>query len=288
MRNIVFFSAFTILLLVSHTSCSRSVIPVNQLPADSTITDIELEGYVNRSHIAILNRKPTNSELVSHLSQLAVDRYNRDIRRTYIEGLQSTTDSKWVAWKYLSDRLIEGTDTSYFTQRTDQLDYLISTTSNPTYKIYLIEQRNRLSHAIRVANGWAAGDSAYTTMTMWMIQLPIYDEINMGTENFVVSTYNHFYHRYPSQNELLEASKMVDGAYGNLFGSNANSRLAFLKIFFEQDEYLQGLVISNTEMYLLRNPTPVESFEYTTKLKAEWDFLDLQNELLSSLEYVKG
>ena len=39
----------------------------------------------------------------------------------------------------------------------------------------------------------------------------------MGTENFVVSIYQHFYHRYPTDHELEQASDMVDRQWGLLY-----------------------------------------------------------------------
>ncbi|MDZ7847129.1 MAG: hypothetical protein U5L96_10360 [Owenweeksia sp.] len=58
-----------------------------------------------------------------------------------------------------------------------------------------------------------------------IIDNPYYDDINMGTENFVVATYQNFLFRYPTGVELEEAKKMVDGFPGSLFLQPAPQRM---------------------------------------------------------------
>ena len=60
------------------------------------------ENYINRTYIALLNRKPSDVELATALGQLDVDRYDREIRNMYILGLQNRPTSKWAAWQFLT------------------------------------------------------------------------------------------------------------------------------------------------------------------------------------------
>ena len=57
----------------------------------------------------------------------------------------------------------------------------------------------------------------------------IYDEINMGTENFVVSIFQNFFHRYPTAAELYSASNMVDGNQSTIFNTNGSSKKDFIE-----------------------------------------------------------
>lgn len=276
-------------LLIVLSSCSESIIvPVDTFPLDSTISEVELENYVNKTHIALLNRKPTSEEFNNALSLLQVDPYDRGIRDSYILGLQSEPEVRWVAWQFLSDRLLEGIDTAQI--YSDQQWYLDQSTTSGSQGVQEYWQflYGKSTDHISAMEGWFNGDTTYSRLQTWMVRLNTYDEINMGTENFVVSVYQHFYHRYPSDLELEQASEMVEGDWGILHGINGNSKADFLNIIFNQGEYQQGRIITFFEGYLKRMPTSSESVEYVNRFYNGWDFWTMQRYILTSSEYVNS
>lgn len=276
-----------ILLSLLLASCSRdNIVPVDNLPADSTITQIELENYINKTHIALLNRKPTQAELTQSLQQLDVDRYNRSIRDTYVLGIQDLDRSKWAIWQFLSDRILDGIDTTQVRESADIFQYRVDNSGTQNEKDYWQWLLDRTNNNLVALEGWYNQDSTYSSLVGWMVRMPIYDEINMGTENFVVSIYQHFYHRYPTDHELTQASKMVDRQWGLLYGVNGNSKADFLNIFLNQGEFQQGLIINAFESYLNRIPTTIESDKHHHHLNNGWDYLKLQRYLLTSSEFI--
>lgn len=276
-----------ILLSLLLASCARdNIVPVDNLPADSTITQIELENYINKTHIALLNRKPTQAELTQSLQQLDVDRYNRSIRDTYVLGIQDLDRSKWAIWQFLSDRILDGIDTTQVRESADIFQYRVDNSGTQNEKDYWQWLLDRTNNNLVALEGWYSQDSTYSSLVGWMVRMPIYDEINMGTENFVVSIYQHFYHRYPTEHELTQASKMVDRQWGLLYGVNGNSKADFLNIFLNQGEFQQGLIINAFESYLNRIPTTIESDKHHHHLNNGWDYLKLQRYLLTSSEFI--
>ena len=276
-----------ILLSLLLASCARdNLVPVDNLPADSTITQIELENYINKTHIALLNRKPTQAELTQSLQQLDVDRYNRTIRDTYVLGIQDLDRSKWAIWQFLSDRILDGIDTTQVRESADIFQYRVDNSGTQNEKDYWQWLLDRTNNNLVALEGWYNQDSTYNSLVGWMVRMPIYDEINMGTENFVVSIYQHFYHRYPTDHELTQASKMVDRQWGLLYGVNGNSKADFLNIFLNQGEFQQGLIINAFESYLNRIPTTIESDKHLHHLNNGWDYLKLQRYLLTSSEFI--
>jgi hypothetical protein len=276
-----------ILLSLLLVICARdNIVPVDNLPADSTITQIELENYINKTHIALLNRKPTQAELSQSLQQLDVDRYNRSIRDAYVSGIQDLDRSKWAIWQFLSDRILDGIDTTQVRESADIFQYRVDNSGTQNEKDYWQWLLDRTNNNLVALEGWYNQDSTYNTLVGWMVRMPIYDEINMGTENFVVSIYQHFYHRYPTDHELTQASKMVDRQWGLLYGVNGNSKADFLNIFLNQGEFQQGLIINAFESYLNRIPTTIESDKYHDHLNNSWDYLRLQRYLLTSSEFI--
>jgi len=276
-----------ILLSLLLASCARdNIVPVDNLPADSTITQIELENYINKTHIALLNRKPTQAEFTQSLQQLDIDRYNRSIRDAYILGIQDLDRSKWAIWQFLSDRILDGIDTAQVRESADIFQYRVDNSATQNEKDYWQWLLDRTNNNLVALEGWYNQDSTYNSLVGWMVRMPIYDEINMGTENFVVSIYQHFYHRYPTDHELTQASKMVDRQWGLLYGANGNSKADFLKIFLNQGEFQQGIIINAFESYLNRIPTTIESDKHHHHLNNGWDYLKLQRYLLTSSEFI--
>lgn len=276
-----------ILLSLLLVSCGReTIVPVDNLPADSTITQIELENYINKTHIALLNRKPTEAELSQSLQQLDIDRYNRSIRNAYVLGIQDLDRSKWAIWQFLSDRILDGIDTTQVRESADIFQYRVDNSGTQNEKDYWQWLLDRTNNNLVALEGWYNQDSTYNSLVGWMVRMPIYDEINMGTENFVVSIYQHFYHRYPTDHELTQASKMVDRQWGLLYGINGNSKADFLNIFLNRGEFQQGVIINACESYLNRTPTTVELDKYLNHLSNGWDYLRLQRYLLTSSEFI--
>jgi len=285
----VLFRICTSLILLSLllASCARdNIVPVDNLPADSTITQIELENYINKTHIALLNRKPTQAEFTQSLQQLDIDRYNRSIRDAYILGIQDLDRSKWAIWQFLSDRILDGIDTAQVRESADIFQYRVDNSATQNEKDYWQWLLDRTNNNLVALEGWYNQDSTYNSLVGWMVRMPIYDEINMGTENFVVSIYQHFYHRYPTDHELTQASKMVDRQWGLLYGANGNSKADFLNIFLNQGEFQQGIIINAFESYLNRIPTTIESDKHHHHLNNGWDYLKLQRYLLTSSEFI--
>ena len=287
MRHFIPF-IFCVLAVVLAPSCSTTVIPVDQLPADSTITNVELENYINRTYIALLNRKPSDAELATALGQLDVDRYDREIRSTYVLGLQVRPSSKWAAWQFLSDRLIDGIDTARIYSDQEWFQERYDNASSPGDAAWWGMLLNKSVNHINAMHGWFEGDTSYTNLCSWMVRLYSYDEINAGTENFVVSIYQHFFHRYPTDIELQQASDMVNNQWGLLYGKNGNSKADFLSIIFSSGEYEQGMVISLFESYYNRTPNTNETLKYLDLIQQNWTRTELQRYILTSSEYVNS
>ena len=107
----------------------------------------------------------------------------------------------------------------------------------------------------------------------------------MGTENFVVATFQNFLFRYPTNVELDNAKTMVDGLPASLFLLSGNSKADFIDIFFDSDDYFEGQVISLYHKYLFRDPDTEEMYRLTTEYFQSHNYQDLQLSILTSDEY---
>jgi hypothetical protein len=117
------------------------------------------------------------------------------------------------------------------------------------------------------------------------VQNDIYDQINMGTENFVKACFENLLKRSATAGELADGENMVDGVSATLFLQNGNSKGEFVDIMTHNDEFYQGLVIEYYKTLMLRNPTSDEIAVHAQELKTTGDYKALQKLLVTSKEY---
>ena len=115
---------------------------------------------------------------------------------------------------------------------------------------------------------------------------PFYDQINMGTENFVVSMFQNFFYRYPTTSELLTSSDMVNGNQEILFFKIGQSKEDFINYFLESDEYHEGQIRLAFLRFIFREPTNIEATSMAGLYKADLDHKAMQKRILISGEYV--
>jgi hypothetical protein len=113
-----------------------------------------------------------------------------------------------------------------------------------------------------------------------------YDQINMGTENFVISCFQHFLNRYPTQTELTDGKKMVDGLPAILFLQSGQSKTDFMNIFFKSRDYSEGLAINLYNRFLLRNPSSIEMGNAANAFHESRDYVQMQKDILATNEYI--
>jgi hypothetical protein len=107
----------------------------------------------------------------------------------------------------------------------------------------------------------------------------------MGTENFVVSTYQNFLFRYPSDAELAAGKTMVDGNTAVVFLELGQTKTDYVNIFFDSNDFYEGQVRLMFNRFLFREPTSAETAFYADIYKTNGNFTELQSAVFSMDEY---
>lgn len=269
-------------------SCQRTIIPVDSLPIDSTITAIEQSNYITRLYIILLNRKPSQTEAEATLAQLQIDPYDVTLRSAIVANLQAQPEATFVVFQGMCNRYLDAADTAEIRQDRDYYQTKSDNATNQSTQAYYQNLADRMADLYLVPFWLRWGTATYDGVQQVIVDNSIYDEINMGTENFCVSLFQNYYLRYPTSVELLEATTMVNGKAGILFGINGDSKGDLLDIFFSQNEYRQGVIQGLFQLYLLRNPSLYEANQALQQLVNGMTFLQLQNQILSSHDYIKA
>ena len=119
-----------------------------------------------------------------------------------------------------------------------------------------------------------------------MVNNNFFDEINMGTENFVVAMFQNFLLRYPTEAEVESSSDMVNDRNATVFFETGNGKDDFINIFFTSSEYYSGQTDILFNRYLFRNPTSEESINYSLDYLNSDDYKELQKRILSTNEFI--
>ncbi len=260
------------------------IISGNQILEDSTITSLTLEAYINKAYISLIGRKPDEVELGNALSILSVE-FNIESRAVFLDQvLSNTNDFAKKIFDAEALRLLNGADTSDVADELFGLELILQ---NPSYEDIWPQvnyEINRLTILKNIQLELAQEIATIKDLHIVMVNNRFYDDINMGTENFVVSTFQNFLNRYPSTFELTEGKKMVDEFEAVLFLSIGASKNDYLNIFFNSDGYSEGLVVDVFNKYMLRQPNSGEIITFSQKYKAQ-GYKSLLRAVLSTNEY---
>jgi hypothetical protein len=284
MRNSLYL--FALALVFSCSKEPTELIPNNVAPPDYTVDRVNKENYINKLYISMLGREPNTDEFNSARDLLG-DGVTQESREILVENVQAKEEYYDNMFNIIRQDLINGVDTNQI--REDYIDGFEEALENSDDPFEIQEIEEGLVKLYLLYN--STDDLKANTATITEIQGRcvnnfIYDEINMGSFNYVVSIYQNFLHRYPTEYEIENGVKMLDDEQAVCFGGNGNSKSDFNTLFFNHDGYYEGQVINIYNRILFRNPSSSESYELTTLFKSNKDYKELQKRILITDEYL--
>ena len=276
---------FVILTIFSCAKVDQIIDGGNTHPTDLTIENTLIENYVNKLYISIIGREPTTLEFDDNFESLREANLSQQSREIVIDKLLEKAEYFNNLFKLESVNILNGVDTVMINERVDIYQLLLTTVTDidSIYVNYELERMEEFQKALPELNS-----NAITSTELYrrMINNSFFDEINMGTENFVVSMFQHFLLRYPSENELKNAKNMVNDQNSTVFFETGNGKDDFISIFFSSNEYYTGQTYILFNRYLFRNPSSEESVNYSLDYINTDDYQLLQRRILSTNEFI--
>lgn len=262
------------------------VIDDNDPPLYTGVTTVQLHNYINKIYIDIIGREPLESELIyaenllrdNSLSENSInqllnvlmdsdDYYNRFNDIYFGTMLNSTND---LEIEYILELLNTQLEAS-----TDQLEQL--------YYQDAIDRLEKLLNAKSEYKNEVIGLGEYISR---ILNNSIYDEINMGTENFVLSCFENLFKRLPTEAELENGRNMVNGQPAQLLLNDGATKERFIEIMTTNAEFFQGMSIDIYRQLLARDPSSPEMGIATTELnEGIIDYKGLQKQIIKTEEY---
>ncbi len=255
----------------------------NVAPDERLVTQAMKDTYINRLYISLTGRKPDQAEL--NLARKGIGKLaGIPARGVVIDQIFSDEDYTIRLYDIARGDYLESLDTAVIRTDYDQVVNALQTATGASREYYL-EMERELKALLEIPNGLLGNKMDVTEMYRRIVNNAYYDDINMGSENFVVATFQNFLFRYPTNVELENGTKMVDGKPASVFLTAGNSKEDFISIFFDSDDYAEGVVINLYRKYLFREPTTVEMFTKTDLFISSGDYRELQKTILTSDEY---
>ncbi len=287
MKN--FLTPFLLLSLIAFaSSCTKTedvIVRDNVPPPDHTIDSTTIEIYLNKVYINLLGREPLGNEKRDAMSILRQDNFSESGREQFLETLFSKTEYKQNLYVVANHEYLLDLDSLEIAIQIYQFNYFLTQPQYAPFYSIINYELARLEKLEDIMADMNASTLNYRSMLKRVSDNYFYDQINMGTENFVVSTFQNFLFRYPSDGELLQGKTMVDGNNAILFLQTGRTKADYLNIFFNSDDYYEGQVRNAFTKYLFREPSPAEIALYAGIYKSGDNYGALQKEIFSSNEY---
>lgn len=283
--------SFLLLLVFCISGCKKEtefrdvIIPGNNPPPDYSIDSATINIYVNKAYINIIGREPLGNEKTNALVLLRQNNFSVANRKQFVQGLLNRLEVNSNLLILARSEYLGNTDSFDIAQQIFVFQNALTIPDYaPFYAIIQTEIR-RLDTLQTTLQQMNAGTCSYKEMLRRTINNYFYDQLNMGTENFVVSTYQNFLFRYPTNGELAACKIMVDGQNSLAFLQTGKNKNDYMGIFFSTNDFYEGQVRYIFKKYLFREPNSAEMAYYSSIYKANDNYKDLQLEVFSLNEY---
>lgn len=287
--NKVLLSLYTAVALLFINSCGKTedvLIPNNQPPPDSTINNITKENYVNRLYISVLGRKCTDEEYGEANVILVNNKLSIDSRKQVFDIVAAKPGYYERLMKIAETDFLNSADSSLFSYQMGLYQQYLGDITHQSEWAAINYEAPRLQLLIDAVADMESGETNVIGMHRRCVSNYLYDFINMGTQNFVISIYQNFFRRYPSQSELDAGVACINGHSATVFYQVADNKELYLDLFFASDNYFEGQVRDLFTRYLYREPTSEEQGYYTERYKSNQNYKSLQRDILTLDEFV--
>lgn len=286
LKSFIFTFLIGVLFFASCKKSNEINIPGNTPPTDNTITTVTKEDYITKVYISVLGREPNSLEFEK--AKVIVNQNNISVanRKQLLDTVFAHPDYYPRTYQITLANILNSLDTAEISHFIGVFNILLADTVNKPFWDGVTKEKNRLLVMQKIPEDFKSGVIDMIGVYKRCVDNYLYDQINMGTENFVVSLFQNFLFRYPTNSELSTSKTMVDGTGAAVFYETGKTKSDFINIFFNSNDFFEGQVKDLYKRYLFRDPTSSEMPINAVEFKKTLDYKALQKNILSLDEYV--
>ncbi len=294
MDSLLFFYRilFTITILMTLFSCKKNevvhenkIIKDNDPPLDTSVSVLTVQSYVNKLYIDLIGREPDSLELNDDVDYLVDNNLSNIAKGTIVEDIISTNEYHKRLFEVLSTEMIGGVDSADIAEQITLFNMVKQASTDSIEKLLLTLEIERFEEILSAQNDFRAGNIDVNDYYKRFIDNAIYDDINMGSENFVLASFEDLYNRFPTTSELEEGIRMVENESTALFLIDGSNKGDYINIITSYLEFYEGIINDNYLIFLQREPTATEVSDMLTDFVQSKDLQELQKEILIKKEY---
>ena len=285
MRLLSIFFFITILF----SACKKSEleqIPSNEPPTDNTISSVTIENYITRTYILTLGREPDPTEFSQALTNLTAAKIDSASRRNFLSQVFSSNDFRPHVYEENKINLLNNIDTADFTNWISLFTYLLSDSTYVLQWTFLQYEVDRLIPLRNAFDEYVNGSIEMIELQRRMCNNYEYDQLNMGSANFVLSTFQNLINRNPTSSEQQSGISIVDGNNAIIFLQAGSSKNDYLNIITNSSNYYEAQVVLLYQKFLNRLPNTLEMAAGTSKFQSTEDIKTVQYDILSTDEFI--
>lgn len=280
-----------------HSACKKEIVQTihtdttivgNQPPNYTGVPTLSIQLYVNKMYVDILGREATQNELTANTNLLIAQNLSSTARAQIADALLNDTSYYQRLIDITSADFLDGNGGQQIADKLLEFNYLLQyadSINDELLSLYLETEIARLNVLQTTKQEYAAGTIGINEFYRRFIDNYFYDQINMGSENFVKATFDDLFRRFPTTSELSSGITMIDGFPAVLLLTDGVNKTDFMNIVVNADAFYEGLTRKAYLQLLLREPDTQETGAGIALVKPTGDYKALQKQLLISEAY---
>lgn len=300
MRNLFLFLFSVILLVTSGCSKDPDLVPDNDAPYYSEVSDLLIENYVNRVYIDQIGREPFDTEMAYEVQTLKAADLSMESREAIILNLQTSTafiegDGSYKVAYY--NRLYEQSKARFLEAASNAeinavmgpiASGILNDSLNGNWEgvYFRRETVGKLQAVLDSEEKYFNGEIEISDMCAVMINNAVYDEINMNTFNFVNASFDNLFFRFPTQQEFFAGFNMVEYNQPEIvLGASGQNKEEYVQILVNSREFYEGLIVWSYQTLLAREPSTEEANALMATFFEDHDLQKVQRAIMVTDEY---
>ena len=297
----LFFGLISALIFLS-SGCKKDpdIVPGNDAPYYSEVSDLLIENYINRVYVDQIGREPFDTEMASELLTLKAAVLSKESRNAMILNLQTSTDfiPGDISYKHAYYNRLYEQGKARFLEAASNVEIqeimvliaggLDNDSLNGNWE-GLADRYALLAKLQAVLDSeekYRTGEMGISDVCAAMVNNAVFDEINMNTFNFINATFDNLFFRYPTELEFQTGYDMVEfNQPGNILGHSAQNKDEYVEILTTSREFYEGLIVWSYKLLLAREPSTAETNTLMTDLFTDHDLQKVQRAVMVTDEY---
>lgn len=290
-RNFICLNVCLMFVFLGLQGCKKTeevIVSGNTPPPDYTINQSRIDNFINKSYISLLGRQPLEQEFNAGKSVLEQGEFQTSARKNVITDILSKQDFYRREFEITRNDILNGIDEGTITEQILVFEFLLTNQDFAQFFDILeaeIIRLNALKGMFELTN---SGSPEVKEIHRVCINNNFYDDLNMGSLNFVIASFQQFFLRNPTQYEQEEGVKMVDGFPGIMLLQSGSSKQDYINFFLNSDDYYEGQVKLAFNRFFFRQPNSEEMTYYKQLYKQNSNYKLFLSTLLSSDEYASN